>query len=372
MTEGTPRGTLRQRLRALGRTGRGGSVVTSAARAPGSRTDADAAGGPSAPPSRDRGSGPAPNPEPVRDPVTDDSRALPTQADTPVDERGPSLPTGWLELLGVAGSLLSLFTAVLFYFGWASTDAETKALGLRDTVFHLSTSDYLLRSVDALFLPAWLGTAAVFAAIGVHRWGRRGAPGVAWTLRVGRHAWVVPFLLLPLYRLAPDAFDLALPLVTIVGFLLTAYARTRPSDTTGVQAPPVRAQHLRVWCAALLVSVLSLFWAVSTYAGIVGRGRADQTARTVRAGLPAVVVFSEKDLLIRGGGSCDFRVPVKDSAYRYRYAGLRLFHIAGDRVFVVPRDWSPQHGTLYELEQSDSVRIDYVSGGNQRKDECSP
>ncbi|MXM65859.1 hypothetical protein GR925_20995 [Streptomyces sp. HUCO-GS316] len=271
----------------------------------------------------------------------------------------------------MAGSLLSLFTAVLFYFGWASTDAETKALGLRDTVFRLSTSDYLLRSVDALFLPAWLGTAAAFAAMGVHRLVRRGAPGTARMLRLGRHAWVAAFLVLPLYPLTPTTFDLAIPLLTITGFLFTAYARTRPADMTAAGAPSVRAHHVRVWALALLISVLSLFWAVSTYAGIVGRGRAEQTARTVRTGLPAVVVFSEKDLLIRGGGSCRFRVPIKDSAYGYRYAGLRLFHIAGDRVFVVPREWSPQQGTLFELEQSEFLRIEYVSGGNEQTDECS-
>lgn len=285
---------------------------------------------------------------------------------------GVPLPAGWLEFLGVVGSLLSLFTAVLFYFGWASTDAETKALGLRDTIFHLSTSDYLLRSVDALFLPAWLATSATLATMGLHRWVRRGTPRTERALRLGRHAWVPPFLLLPLYPLTPTALDLVIPLLAIAGFLLTAYARTRPSETAGAEARPDRAGNLRLWGLVLLISVLSLFWAVSTYAGIVGRGRAEETARTVREGLPAVVVFSKQDLLIRGDGSCHFSVPVQESAYRHRYAGLRLFHIAGDRVFVVPREWSPRQGTLFVLEQSDSVRIEYVSGGNKQADECSP
>lgn len=87
-----------------------------------------------------------------------------------------------------------------------------------------------------------------------------------------------------------------------------------------------------------------------------------------REGLPP---DGARDLLLRGGGSCHFRVPVKDSAYGYRYAGLRLFHRAGGKVSVVPREWSPQHGTLYQLEQSESVRIEYVRGGNKQTDECS-
>ncbi|CAL9627295.1 hypothetical protein SUDANB105_05990 [Streptomyces sp. enrichment culture] len=128
----------------------------------------------------------------------------------------------------------------------------------------------------------------------------------------------------------------------------------------------------RIWVPALLVALVALFWAVYAYAGIVGRGRAALTTATVASEFPAVVVFSERDLLIRGGGSCVAAVDEKGSPYRFRYAGLRLFHVSGDRLFLVPRRWAPSDGTLYVLREDEAkVRVEYVSGGVEyREREC--
>ncbi|WP_328974107.1 hypothetical protein [Streptomyces canus] len=272
------------------------------------------------------------------------------------------------------GSLISLFTAVLFYFGWASTDAETQALGLRDTVFHYSTSDYLLRSVDALYIPAWIAATAALAAMGLHHLVERDPAHAQRVLRPLRFAWLVPLALIPLRPLAPAALDLIIPLATIVGFLAAAYARTRsPNPGTPLTARQQNAERLRkrrLWALTLLISVLSLFAAVSAYAGVVGRGRASETAGTVDDQFPAVVVFSKDDLMIRGGGSCIFQITTKGSAYRYRYAGLRLFYISGGRIFLVPRYWSPEAGTLFVLQEGDGHRIEYVSGYGYRAHEC--
>ncbi|WP_157869171.1 hypothetical protein, partial [Streptomyces atriruber] len=271
----------------------------------------------------------------------------------------PSEPQfGWVEILGAVGSLVTLLTAVLFYFGWASTDAETKALGLRDTVFHLSTSDYLLRSVGALYLPAWLAAGVALGTLGVLRWTAGEPERLARAVRVLRFAWAVPLALVPLYPLSPWLFDLVLPLTAIGGLTLNAYARTR------------ERRDLRLWGLTLFVCVLSLFWAVSAYAAIAGRGRAELTERTVRSDFPAVVVFSEKDLMIRGGGSCFRRVTDKGSQYAYEYGGLRLFHVSGDRVFLVPRDWTPEDGTLYVLKEGSGQRVDLLSGSVRRAGEC--
>ncbi|MCF3119160.1 hypothetical protein IPZ68_05485, partial [Streptomyces arenae] len=263
-----------------------------------------------------------------------------------------------VEIVGAVGSLVTLLTAVLFYFGWASTDAETKALGLRDTVFHFSTSDYLLRSVDALYLPAWLAAGAALGVLGLHRWASREPRRLSRAVGVLRLAWAVPLVLVPVYPLAPWLFDLALPLAAIVGLSLNAYARTRDR------------RDLRLWGLTLFVCVLSLFWAVSAYAEIAGRGRAELTERTVHDGFPAVTVFSDKDLMIRGGGSCYRKVTTKGSRYAYEYAGLRLFHVSGDRVFLVPRDWTPQDGTLYVLKEGAGQRVDLISGAGNRAREC--
>lgn len=43
-------------------------------------------------------------------------------------------------------------------------------------------------------------------------------------------------------------------------------------------------------------------------------------------------------------GSCIRRITDQRSKYAYEYAGLRLFHVSGDRIFLVPRNWSPGTG----------------------------
>ncbi|MDX3077328.1 hypothetical protein [Streptomyces sp. MI02-7b] len=266
---------------------------------------------------------------------------------------------------------MSLFTAVLFYFGWASTDAETRALGLQDTLFHFSTADYLLRSVDALYLPVLTLAAASLAAMAGHEWLRHDPERGERALRLMRHAWVPAVLLVPFSQFVPALFDLLLPLAALVGALLTAYARTRRRRGQDASMGTAgRPRAVLMWAPALLVAVVALFWAVYAYAGIVGRGRAAETAATVDDGFPAVVVFSRQDLLIRGGGSCASAVAVKDSPYRFRYAGLRLFYVSGDRLFLVPRHWAPWNGTLYVVREDSGLRVEYVSGRDYRTQEC--
>ncbi|MEV7192170.1 hypothetical protein AB0N81_10200 [Streptomyces sp. NPDC093510] len=314
--------------------------------------------GPQPPADPDPAPRPSPAPQPAPAPTPD-----PAPGPAPAPAPPPALPEpaiGWVEIVGAIGSLVTLLTAVLFYFGWASTDAETKALGLRDTVFHFSTSDYLLRSVGALYLPAWCAAGIALGALGLLRWAAGEPERLARAVRVLRFAWAVPLALVPLYPLSPWLFDLLLPLTTIGGFALTAYARTRDRP------------DLRLWGLTLFVCVLSLFWAVSTYAAIAGRGRAELTERTLLSGdFPAVVVFSEKDLMIRGGGSCFRRVTDQGSRYAYEYGGLRLFHVSGDRVFLVPRYWTPEDGTLYVLKEGAGQRVDLLSGAGRRARECS-
>ncbi|MEV0172496.1 hypothetical protein AB0I00_15440 [Streptomyces sp. NPDC050803] len=305
-----------------------------------------------------------PDPEPPDPPPSDPE----PEPDPPEPPPAPQ-PRNWFELIGTAGSLLSLFTAVLFYFGWASTDAETRALGLRDTLFRLSTADYLLRSVDALYFPVLALAAAAMAAAVLHRRVESDPARAEPALRILRHAWLPAPLLVPLYYVSPGpVFDLLIPLAAIVGVLLSAYARTRP-DPAATAPEPHRAA--RIWAPALLVAVVSLFWAVYAYAVIIGEARAAETTATVTDGFPAVVVFSEQDLLIRGNGSCVAAVDTDGSPYRFRYAGLRLFHVSGDRLYLVPRYWAPWDGKLYVLHEGDpGLRIEYVSGSRRRATEC--
>ena len=60
-------------------------------------------------------------------------------------------------------------TAVLYYFGWARTNAFLEYFGLDPTVVGYDTTDYVLRSIGVAF-PAAVGVSVVgLAALVVHR-----------------------------------------------------------------------------------------------------------------------------------------------------------------------------------------------------------
>jgi hypothetical protein len=75
------------------------------------------------------------------------------------------------------------------------------------TAFRLSTSDYLLRSLDALYIPARIAAAAPLAATGLHDLVERHPARAHRVLRAFRFAWLPRLALIPLHPFAPEAFD---------------------------------------------------------------------------------------------------------------------------------------------------------------------
>src|SRR5262245_8034237 len=50
----------------------------------------------------------------------------------------------------------TLVVGLLFYFGWARTNAQAHALGLDDSLFGYSTRDYILNSVSSMYWPLFV------------------------------------------------------------------------------------------------------------------------------------------------------------------------------------------------------------------------
>src|SRR5215207_1272715 len=80
----------------------------------------------------------------------------------------PLEPTtsAFTRVLAIAGRVIAptaLVTAVLYYFGWARTEAAADRAGTDQSLFGYSTSDYVLRSVGPLYRP--IGIALLLAAV---------------------------------------------------------------------------------------------------------------------------------------------------------------------------------------------------------------
>ena len=292
----------------------------------------------------------------------------------PVGPAGPALAATWsvtslLAVLTKVGPPLTVVTALLIYFGWARADAQSKAMGVDVSMFGYSTQDYVLRSISTLYLPllviaglglGWLAvdrylTEPANPAESRNRLHRMGSftllGGTMAALGAVVWAWA-----------RPGRGDLVVPLVVAGGAAVAAYGSrfgdgAGPSGLTG----GATASSQRALRAVLVggIVTLALFWELSSYAGVVGRGYAERLARTA-GGLPQVTVSSPDPLGVLAPGVTEEAVsvpgPAGSHAVRYRTSGLRLLVNSGGRVFLLTEGWRPGQGAVIVLPDNDTLR----------------
>lgn len=285
--------------------------------------------------------------------------AVSAPAATPTASAGaePS-PASLLRSLLTVGPPVTIATALLFYFGWATSAAQSTAMGLDVGIFGMGTTDFVLRSLDALFVPVLAGCTVLLGWVALHarvlRARAAAAPGrTPRVVFVARQAWWVVGAVAGLVVLLwPPGRGITVPLALAAVVLLLEYRGRlrgrREGEPTGLKA-------LRSTLVGVLVTAL-LFWEVANVAEVVGRGRAVALVAGVDR-LTPVVVLSEDDLRLDAPGT---RVTRDDGArYRYRYEGLRLLHRGGDTWFLVPDGWRPGQAPLVSLPDSAGVRLEF-------------
>jgi hypothetical protein len=270
----------------------------------------------------------------------------------------------------------TLVTALAFYFGWVSTGIRFRYFGVHISVLGLSLQDVILNATDTLFLPILFIVLAALVALTAHtvliRWVDRKGPLTRWGRRILTAVQIVGALLFlaglyaAMYRLPFRPPFLLRELSLGIGIALVAYPmylrrrdragtrRTRPPD------PEVR----RLWAAGVVlvwVTIgLSVFWAASSFAAAIGRGRAMRMEREL-AEAPSVVIYSERDLHLQGPGVVTQQLEGEDAAYRYRYSGLTFLLRSGDKYFLVPADWERSRDGVIALPDNDTLRMEFVA-----------
>ena len=278
-----------------------------------------------------------------------------------------------LQLVGTFGPPLTVTTALLVYFGWARSAEQARALGFDESVLRLSTSDYVLRSIPSLFVPLVVAAAVVLAALAAHRRllvaTTRGSPArTLGALRVAGRAGLAVCVLtagLVLVRRWPGPDDLVAPLVIATGVLLSAYAARTSArlveQDSSARGGPLHPTATGSALASLLVGAivaLMLFWWTSAFAGVVGRGYAEQVARQL-GDQPRVVVWSAKRLLLEGPGVTETAFADERAAYPFRYAGLRFLDASGGWYVLLPERYTLSDGTVILLPEEE-VRLDFT------------
>jgi hypothetical protein len=270
------------------------------------------------------------------------------------------------RLLGTLVAPTTLISGLLYYFGWAHAYYFFNYFGVNSTVLHFSTADYLMRSVDALFIPLSAGSVMLLLAL----W----ADGFARTVmtRPGKLPGRVITVLAAVATLLAIASavttllfagDAAAPVGFTLGVLLLAYSigmRRRFGTARKPRARPGPAAGLTELVVLLVLIGLSLFAAATDYAADVGRSRAEQELVYLRS-QPGVAVYSEKDLSLHGPGVTQARCPDPQGAYRFRYDGLKLLLESGGQYLLLPSAWTPADGNAIVLPQDDSTRLEFYA-----------
>jgi hypothetical protein len=291
----------------------------------------------------------------------------------PTDTADPQVKhvRGALELIGMVAAPTTIVTALAFFFGWTLTNARTSYFGIDPSTLGFTTTDYVLRSADAVFIPlgalVLLGLLAVVVhgrvraarARGTHkrelRWAAWSAVGAGGALfAVG----VVAAFRSPLWREHP-VFPPACPGVGIALVAYGLHVLHQPDDSA--QLTLAWRPSLATMLVALLV-VLSAFWTASEYAKDLGGKRARELVERLDQ-RPRVEIYASRRLNLTADGVIEKRLPGADSAFRYSYSGLRLLVRSGGRYFLLPDDWSQKSGTTIVLRDTPGLRFEFGVGG---------
>jgi hypothetical protein len=294
----------------------------------------------------------------VYHPQDDGHRSRPSPGPQPPGDLGSVL-----QLITAIGSPVALGTALLFYFGWRRSEAEADALGFSVDLLGMSPQDFMLRSVPVLFFPVALLLLAGLVALWTHTrllrrleqdQGRNLVLGIGGVLR---WSWLLLSLLgLGLLLAAPTLGQLLLPSFVILGVLGTIYGALLGRRATQDSTRPRLAVTLLV---AALVAVL-LFWQTERLARVVGEALAEEIGANVHA-LTAVTIYSPKKLQL-GSDVTETRFADPDSAYRYRYDGLRLLDHASGKYFLIPDQWTRERPRLIVIRDDSTVRMEFTRG----------
>ena len=273
-------------------------------------------------------------------------------------------------LASVAGPL-GLIGALLYYIGVVDAREYFSYFGVDYALLGFSTVEYVSRSADVIIPTSIVAVSAIMTLFFVHvlarqfprllrlggagRWVRRGLPVVAaLTLLVGAVGFAATS--------GGSGWRLAFPISIMVSVLLIESigttadqlgdGATRKNGTSGL----VPARRLTVAVTIILVGLVL----ISSNSGDRARARAAKDG-TAMVTLPAVAVFSEKDLAITGSGVVALRQSVVGGQYNFRYTGLRVLGRGNYGVLLVPDGWRPGQGNTILLRQDSSIRFDFIA-----------
>lgn len=264
-----------------------------------------------------------------------------------------------LLAVGAVASQAAVLTAVLYYFGWARAEATAEYFGLDVGLLGYTTADFLLHSLNSALPPLVVTALAITAAVALHRTVVQPRIGdihpralvAARTLGIVLAGLVAVGMVFPQQVGVP--LGILLPLALVAGALLVGYAaHLRAVRTSSPAGPEI--------VVLLGLAVIGALWALGLHAQRVGHARAELTADHL-AGGSEIVLYSAQRMAVAGRGVTVTEITTPDSAYRFRYAGLRLLVSTSEVNVLLPWGWRKGEGSAFLIPDMDGVRLDVIA-----------
>jgi len=233
-----------------------------------------------------------------------------------------------------------------------------RQLGYDTAILDWSVQDYILWSILVLFIPLMLLITLMLVLTWLHQ--RLVLPMAdagrlaAWVPRALRGAWLlwVP-VAVALSVVAVPLSGITVAIAVTASLLCALYGDVLERRLTGRTRTSSAAKVL-----VLVLLTLAVFWDVERLANVAGEGYATQI--TANPGqLLAMTVYSPKSLEIHVQGVVETRLGNSESAYRYRYDGLRLVQRSGDRYLLMSEHWDARASRIIVLRETDAIRMEF-------------
>jgi uncharacterized membrane protein len=290
-----------------------------------------------------------------------------TDLDAEDSQTSHDISTGW-RIVGTVAGQATLVAALLFYFGWARTQAVMGYFGINSAIARLSVNDYILRSLNITIRMLVILGLLTLVLLSGHRWlstslASRQRP---FMVRLAMLACVVPGFLLCIagvlglynwvvystqYPFVPIMFAVGVTLVAY-GFHIRSFVQPSPQSHKW----PAKTQTATL----VILNVALIFWAVAAYANITGQQAGEQLASNLAA-QPSVTIYSEKPLGLTTPVKVQ-QLPGNDSQYRYRYSNLKLLLYSAGQYFLVPDDWKRGRDPVFLINEGNNVRFEFYPG----------
>jgi hypothetical protein len=287
----------------------------------------------------------------------------------------PTSPGAAIQLLTPAvvavftsiASQAALITALLYFFGRVRTSAKYGYFGVDTNSLGFSTSDYVIRSLNATLPPVIVCALAILAVLAIAKHLDRAVDFTQQRPRIKRATLIATAVVIlacvlvivnGISNLRTASYSRGYPLPIAVLGIAAAVGMGR--RLLAPNAHPTHSTH-RLWSMAVAAFALAgVLWITDIYAAADGNREGRDTANTLRSPTSTdFVLYSVDRLLISGPGVQSSPITTPDSRYHVQYSGLRLLVRTAREYVILPAAWQPGDPVIV-LPVDDSTRFDLI------------